>query len=199
VLPTVVDTRQYVPIARPDPSQPPVIGWIGSPSTWAHIRPILPLLSEICSAHGVRFRAVGAGAGAGAERDRFDGLDLIPWSEPSEIADVQAMDIGVMPLIDRPFERGKSGYKLIQYMACGLPVVASPVGVNSDIVIEGESGFIASSEEEWRWALIRLIRDPELRARMGAVGRARAVERYSLASQAPRLVELFRSVAAERR
>jgi len=105
------------------------------------------------------------------------------------------MDIGIMPLVDTPFVRGKSGYKLIQYMACGLPVIATPIGVNAEIVDEGVNGFLASSAEEWRRALLRLIADPGLRSRMGLAGRAKAVERYSLASQAPRLIELFRSVA----
>jgi glycosyltransferase involved in cell wall biosynthesis len=192
VLPTVVDADVYRP-APERTGEPPVIGWIGSPTTWANVGPLLPILANLCREHGVRFRVVGAGARA--ERDGFDGLDLIEWSEAGEVAEVRAMDIGIMPLLDRPFERGKSGYKLVQYMACGLPVVASPVGVNRQIVIDGESGILASSGEEWTEALTRLILDPDLRARMGSVGRARAVEHYSLASQAPRLIELFRSVA----
>ncbi len=194
VLPTVVDTSIYRP-ARAQVRTPPVIGWIGSPTTWANVRPLLPMLSGLYRDHGVRFRVIGAGAGA--EQDRFDGLDLIQWSEAREVADVQAMDIGIMPLADGPFQRGKSGYKLIQYMACGLPVVASPVGVNRQIVVDGEVGWLASLEEEWRRALVGLIHDPGLRQRMGWAGRARAVERYSLASQAPRLIDLFRAVAGE--
>ena len=191
VVPTVVDTDAYVPVPRPSET-PLTIGWIGSPSTWANVRPLLPLLERLCARHGVRVCAVGAGAEA--ERDRFDGLDLVTWSEASEIGDVQAMDIGIMPLLDLPFQRGKSGYKLIQYMACGLPVIASPVGVNSEIV-DPANGLLATSEAEWETCLERLIADPALRSSMGAAGRARAVGFYSLASQAPRLVELFRSIA----
>ena len=190
VVPTVVDTDAYVPTSVANPG-PLTIGWIGSPSTWANVRPLLPLLERLCARHSVRVRAVGAGAEAA--RDRFDGLDLVTWSEASEISDVQAMDIGIMPLLDLPFQRGKSGYKLIQYMACGLPVVASPVGVNSGIV-DPTHGLLATSEAEWEAALERLIADPALRTSMGAAGRSRAVEAYSLASQAPRLVELFRSI-----
>ena len=114
------------------------------------------------------------------------------------MADVQAMDIGIMPLPDQTWARGKSGYKLIQYMACGLPVVASPVGGNSELVAHGETGFLATSPEEWRAALTRLLDDPELRKRIGAAGRERVVKEYSLAVHAPRLVELLRSVAPAR-
>ena len=191
VVPTVVDTDAYLPAPRPSDA-PLTVGWIGSPSTWVNVRPLLPLLGRLCARHGVRVRAVGAGAEA--ERDRFDGLDLVTWSEASEIGDVQAMDIGIMPLLDLPFQRGKSGYKLIQYMACALPVIASPVGVNSEIV-NPANGLLATSEAEWETSLERLIADPALRSSMGAAGRARAVDSFSLASQAPRLVEMFRSIA----
>jgi glycosyltransferase involved in cell wall biosynthesis len=106
------------------------------------------------------------------------------------------MDIGIMPLRDRPFERGKSGYKLIQYMACGLPTVASPVGVNREIVEDGANGLLASGIEEWRAALARLIANPDLRRKFGQAGRAKVEAQYSLASQAPRLVDVLRSVGA---
>ena len=153
-------------------------------------------MQELVRDHGIVVRAVGAGAGA--ERDRFPELDLIEWSEASEVADVQSFDIGIMPLRDLPFERGKCGYKLIQYMACGKPVVAAPVGVNMDIVREGENGYLVETPEGWRDALIKLVRDPELRKRMGDDGRERAVRDYSLAFQAPRLVDLFRSLEISR-
>ena len=195
VVPTVVDTSIYLPVKRPGDGSL-VIGWIGSPSTWANVQPLLPMLRQLCAEHGARFRVVGAGAAA--EQDRFPGLDLVDWSEATEVAEVQRMDIGIMPLLDRPFERGKSGYKLVQYMACGLPVVASPVGVNAEIVADGASGFLASSLEEWRQALVRLLDDATLRLSMGQVGRQRAEHAYSLASQAARLVALFESVVAER-
>ena len=194
VVPTVVDTSLYRP--RRNTSDPTTIGWIGSPSTWCNVRPLLDVLRQLCAEHGARFRAIGAGIQA--EHDRFPGLDLIDWSEATEVAEVQRMDIGIMPLLDRPFERGKSGYKLVQYMACGLPVVASPVGVNAQIVTDGDNGYLASSAEEWRAALTRLLVDRGLRERMGKAGRSRAEQSYSLASQAPRLVALFESVAAER-
>ncbi len=189
ILPTVVDIDRYVPAAaRRD--GPLTIGWIGSPSTWAFVRPLLPLLADLCATHGIAFQAVGAGAAA--EADRFDGLTFGPWSEANEIASVQAMDIGIMPLPDEPWARGKSGYKLVQYMACGLPVVASPVGVNASIVADGESGLLATDIDQWRAALTRLIDDSALRAAFGAAGRGRAVADYSLQAHAPRLVAAMR-------
>ena len=192
VVPTVVDTDCYVPTPV-SLEAGPVIGWIGSPSTWVNVRPLLPLLERLHRDTGARIRVVGAGEAAAA--DRFDGLDLVDWTEHQEIAEVQRFTIGIMPLIDAPFQRGKSGYKLVQYMACGLPAVASPVGVNAQIVSDGETGFLAGSEAEWDAALRRLLGDPGLRARLGQAGRARAVHDYSLKSQAPRLIALFRSLA----
>lgn len=192
ILPTVVDTDLYVPSPTAKaPGQPVTIGWIGSPSTWPLVRPYLKLLAELCSDGTVEVRAVGAGIAA--EADRFPGLHLVAWTEQREIAEVQKMDIGIMPVWDGPFQRGKSGYKLIQYMACGLPVVASPVGVNRDIIVDGDNGFLANSDADWRAALTRLIDDPQLRRRLGDAGRLRAERDLSLASQAPRLVEVFRS------
>lgn len=194
IVPTVVDTRAYVPrLDAGAPLAPVTIGWIGSPSTWRTVRPHLELLDELCRTHGAEFRVIGAGDAALGER--FPGAHFSNWSEETEIADVQAMDIGIMPLTDSPFERGKSGYKLIQYMACGLPVVASPVGVNCDIVANGVNGFLASTENEWREALTRLILDSELRVRMGRAGRAAVEKSYSLATHAPRLVGLFHSLS----
>lgn len=191
IVPTVVDTDRWRPAAAPRFS--PVIGWIGSPSTWGNVRPLLGLFAQLHRDLGVRLRAIGAGAAA--EADRFDGLDLIDWSEATEIAEVQRFSIGIMPLVDRPFERGKSGFKLIQYMACGLPVVASPVGANRDIVEAGRNGFLATSLAEWDEALRRLLADPALRQQMGDAGRHRAERHYSLNAAAPELVQLFRKVA----
>lgn len=190
ILPTVVDTDKYVPAATL-PDRPVTIGWIGSSSTYVLIPPMLPLLRELAEQRGVRIRIVGAGRAA--ERDQFAGLDLIEWSETCEIAEVQAMDIGIMPLQDLPFQRGKCGYKLIQYMACGLPVVASPVGVNATIVEDGVSGFLATDHDQWRASLMRLIEDTALRRAMGEAGRRCAVEAYSLQVHAPRLVEVMQA------
>lgn len=195
VIPTVVDTDVYLPAeAGARQSAPPLIGWVGSPSTWVNVEPVVPAVVAALEPFGGRFRAVGAGASAAPRH----GLELAEWSQATEVHELQRLDIGIMPLLDRPFQNGKCGYKLIQYMACGVPVIASPVGVNSEIVTHGENGFLASSEEEWAEALKRLLSDADLRRRMGEAGRRRVEQRYSLQVQQPRLLDLFRSLDAAR-
>lgn len=190
VIPTVVDTDRYVPTARGDSA--PVIGWIGSPSTWAGVAPMASMLTALAREHGGTVRVVGAGPGASG----IDGLVAVPWQEATEIAEVQRIAIGIMPVPDAPFMRGKCGYKLIQYMACGLPVVCSPVGVNAQIVTHGVNGLHARTEREWHDAIELLLCDPALAARMGTEGRRRAVEHYSLSAQAPRLESVLKRAVA---
>ena len=194
IIPTAVDTDVYVPVPDASGTGLPVIGWIGSSSTWPYMRPLLPLLDELVREERATIRVIGAGAIATG--DLRVGMESVEWQESRELAELQRMDIGIMPLPDEPWARGKSGYKLIQYMACGLPVVASPVGINCEIVRDGENGFLASGEAEWRHAFDRLLADPQLRRQMGARGRERAVADYSLAVHAPRFVEIVRSAAA---
>jgi glycosyltransferase involved in cell wall biosynthesis len=153
------------------------------------VRPLLPLLQKLSDSGNARIMVVGAGAKA--ESDRFPGLDLRDWSEENEIRYIQEMDIGIMPVRENLWARGKSGYKLIQYMACGLPVVASPIGVNCEIVESDVNGFLARSDDEWERALTGLIDDAMLRNRLGEAARERAVERYSLAVHGPRLTALL--------
>jgi glycosyltransferase involved in cell wall biosynthesis len=111
----------------------------------------------------------------------------------NEVSLINRMDIGIMPLRDGPWERGKCGYKIIQYMACGLPVVASAVGTNSDIVRHGENGFLADDTSTWEAHLGQLITDWSLRSRMGQTGRSHVENEYSLKAQAPRLAEVLRN------
>jgi len=118
----------------------------------------------------------------------------MPWSEDTEAECISRFDIGIMPIPDEPFERGKCGYKLIQYMACGKPVVASPVGANREIVRHGVDGFLANSEMEWTESINALCRDPSLRERMGQAGRERVNSLYSLDVAAPRLHSILLSV-----
>ncbi|HVQ07448.1 MAG TPA: glycosyltransferase family 4 protein [Allosphingosinicella sp.] len=195
VIPTVVDTERYLPAPRKaDRQARPVVGWIGSPTTWANVEPLLPTILPLLAELNADFHVVGAGPAARG----IAGVTAIEWAEDREIAAVQAMDIGIMPLLDRPFQRGKCGYKLIQYMACGLAVVASPIGVNRTIVEDGATGLLADGPGDWARALRRLIADPELRRRMGAEGRRRAVAHYSLASQQGILLETLRAAAEGR-
>jgi glycosyltransferase involved in cell wall biosynthesis len=190
IFPTVVDSDVYVP--QPTSGKTLVIGWIGSPTSWHNVRPLLPLLREICTKTNTLLRVVGAGLSA--EPDRFPGMELVDWTEDREVAEVQGFDIGIMPLIDAPFERGKSGYKLVQYMACGVPAVASSVGANTS-VLTADCGIFANTEAEWREALASLLEDEALRERYGRGGRERAVTQYSLKVHAPRLITLFKELA----
>src|SRR5439155_1625181 len=119
-----------------------------------------------------------------------------PWSESTEAAELARCHVGIMPLPDDPWERGKCGYKLVQYMASGLPVVASAVGANRTIVEPGITGCFAEGEERWLTALRILRDDPDLRLRLGAAGRARALARYSRPAVLPRLAELLAAAAS---
>lgn len=196
IVPTVVDLTAYTRRPKPFSENPTTIGWIGTPSTWTeYMAPLMPLLTQAAESAGARITAIGAGRAAAAHPM----LDSLPWTEESEVALIHNMDIGIMPLTDTPWARGKCGYKLIQYMACGLPVVASPVGVNAEIVEHGVNGFLASTDQEWREALSTLLADPELRRRLGAAGRKKVEEHYSLQVWGPRVAELLRSVIEKSR
>ena len=192
IVPTVIDLNAYTQRLAPIPTQPPSIGWIGTPSTWTeYMAPMMPLLTQVAECHGARIAVVGAGRTA----EVHPLLDNLPWTEDSEVARIHAMDIGIMPLTDSPWARGKCGYKLIQYMACGLPVIASPVGVNAEIVEHGINGFLASTEEEWKEALETLLCDPALRAKMGAEGRRKVDREYSLQVWGPSVAKMLHEVA----
>jgi glycosyltransferase involved in cell wall biosynthesis len=185
MLPTVIDLDRYPAAAPPPPvpaARPFTVGWMGTPAT----RPYLDLAAGALRRLGgaVRLEVVGA------EGVEIPGVDVTcrPWREAEEAAVLAGFDAGIMPLPDGPWERGKCGYKLIQYMAAGRPVVASPVGVNSDIVADGVNGFLAADEDGWVAALSRLAADPGRCAAMGAAGRRTVEERYCLQVTAPRLV-----------
>lgn len=191
VVPTVVDVERYAPRGVA-PTGRPLVGWIGSPSTFEQLRGTLGVLAGARERLGIDLRVVGSGLKDGA----IEGVAFADWAEDREIPEIAGMDIGVMPLPDDPWARGKCGYKLIQYMACALPVIASPVGMNVDIVEHGVNGFLANTEQEWLEAVEKLARDPELRGRMGQAGREKVVREYSLQAQAPLLVSAFRNVLA---
>lgn len=184
IIPTVVDTRRYQP--KYDSRKSIItVGWIGTPKTSKYLQPLLPVFDALKRELPVRFVAIGA------RREDFDGtpIEVEPWSEDTEVSSIQQLDVGIMPLEDSPWERGKCGYKLIQYLACGVPVVASPVGVNRKIVTHGQNGFLADTSADWRDSLRRLISmDAGQRRALGMNGRKCVESYYSLTSQAPRLL-----------
>ena len=127
----------------------------------------------------------------------YKSIEVFEWSEREEIAFIQSLDIGIMPLSNTPWARGKCGFKLIQYMACGLPVVASPVGVNSDIVEHGVNGFLADTNEEWSNSIKRLVKDRDLRQKMGLAGLKKIEREFSLHVWAPKVTKLIRSIVTK--
>ena len=186
IIPTVVDTNRYQPGYASEVNKP-IVGWIGTPQTSDYLSPLLPVFDRLERDLDVRFVAVGA------RPSDFKHLpiEIWPWTEKTEIDSIQRFDIGIMPLQDNPWERGKCGYKLIQCMACAIPVVASPVGVNKDLVEPDINGFLAKNEQEWYQHLRTLLLDPVKRKYMGQKGREKIEEQYSLAKQATRFVELI--------
>ena len=197
-VPTVVDTTRYPITDMPlfNSSRTLTVGWIGSPSTQHYILKLKPVLEALCREKDIQLVLVGAQSSL---VDGFGQLPVrvLPWSENSEVSAVAGFDIGVMPLLDGPWERGKCGYKLLQYMAAGKPVVASPVGVNVEIVERAQCGKLADGQSEWYQALRELLTNFDERLTLGSNGR-RAVERYySLQVQAPRLADIFYKVAGK--
>lgn len=189
VVPTVIDIGRY-PRTPPAANPLPVIGWMGTPSSAGYLHSVAAALARMDGR--ARLRVVGIGPA-----DLPPGLraDCAPWSEDGEVAELAGFDIGIMPLPDTPWERGKCGYKLIQYMALGRPVVASPVGVNTEIVRDGENGLLATGNAEWEGALNRLVSDSGLRAAMGNAGRATVEARYTLQAVLPQLEGILRRAA----
>lgn len=191
ILPTVVDTARYQPRYESH-SEVFTIGWIGSPSTSHYLDGVVGAVSRLHKM-GVPIRMVVVG-GKMPEQESLPIVNL-DWSEAGEVGMIQTFDVGVMPLPDNPWERGKCGYKLIQYMACGKPVVASPVGVNQSIVEPGVNGFLAENEEEWVGYLLRLYGNEKLRIEMGKAGRTKVESSFSLAVTSPKLVSFLRETA----
>ena len=185
VVPTVVDLDRY-PVAPAPEGSEYRIGWIGSPSTTVLLSRVRRPLERLARERPVRLVTIGAGP--------LPEIDVPseqhPWAEETEAALLGGIHVGIMPLDDEPWQRGKCGYKLIQYMACGKPVVASPVGVNNEIV-RTDVGYLAAGDEQWYQSLRRLGQDPGLRARMGRAGRADVERTYALQVQAPRVVRLL--------
>lgn len=192
--PTTVDTGQYRPRDATEASafeagasgagRLPVIGWTGSPSTAPYLRALLPTLAELQRETAFEVLVIGAEldlAGHGV-RGR-----CAPWSPETELALTSRIDIGLMPMPDTPWARGKCALKAIQYLALGSPAVVSDVGVSRDVVHDGEMGFVVAPGGDWKAPLRRLLADPALCRRMGLRGRAHVVRHYSAEAVGPRV------------
>ncbi len=190
VIPTAVDTARFVPRAdrAPAAGRPLVVGWIGSPTTFPYLEAIAGVLREVSATHPFTLKVSGAGRAV-----NMPGVHVedVPWSLADEVSLFNTCDIGVYPLTDDEWSKGKCGFKAIQCMACGVPVVAAAVGVNREIIVDGINSFLASTHADWVDKLARLLSDEALRARMAVAGRQTIEERYSLRVTAPRLAAVF--------
>lgn len=186
-LPSVVDVSRYS-LAHSTHNRVFRIGWIGSPVTAPYLDEVREAIGKLSQETRVTLTLIGAG---NIRPFAQTPTEILSWSETVELEMSQRFDVGIMPLVDGPFERGKCGYKLIQYMASGLPVIASPVGVNQQIVEPGVNGYLAESSAHWLEALRELGDNKEKRILMGQAGRRKAEQLYNLQGTAPRLLNLL--------
>ena len=189
-LPTVIELARYPSFGKGARSRLRIV-WIGSPSTVRYLAGLHESLVELAKRAPFTLRVIG---GMPLDMSGID-LEVLPWAADTEVASIAECDVGIMPLLDSPWERGKCAYKLIQYMACALPTVSSPVGANLDVVIEGETGFFARSQEDWADRLECLLRDEGLRKRLGEKGRERIEAEYCVEQTAPKLMKLLAAAA----
>lgn len=190
-LPPAVDLARYPKM--PPPEGPFTIGWIGTPGNEVYLNLIAEPLRVLCTQFNARVRVIGGGRGLSLHGVA---LDYVPWREDTEAVELARCHVGVMPLSDGPWEQGKCGYKLIQYMAAGRPTVASPVGAASSIVVPGLTGMLADSAGEWTAALKSLAADRERAEKLGLAGRQCVEAKYSLQVNAPKLISLFEQALA---
>ncbi len=197
VIPTVVDTDLYRPGDDGTSRREIAIGWMGTAANFDSLQLVSPVLKELVQS----FPEVVVRIVSNARFEPLDGVEKIEqmrWRADREIEHLQSFDIGIMPLLDNAISRGKCGFKAIQYMAVGIPVVASPVGVNADVLGHGEAGILAEEPSSFSDALARLVIDEELRRTMGTAGLKRVQKYYSVDAVIDRYVDLFEAVARRR-
>ncbi len=189
IIPTTIDTDVYLPKPEKTATSKVCIGWSGSKTTIQHFEHAIEPLKRIQEKYGdrVEFRVIGD------ENYQHEALGIqgLPWRKDTELDDLSYIDIGLMPLPDEDWTKGKCGLKGLQYMALEIPTIMSSRGVNKEIIDHGENGFLAETVDEWVDVMSQLIEDAELRQRMGKAGRQTVVERYSTESQKDRYLNAF--------
>lgn len=189
ILPTCIDTDVYKPIDKPVNRRNVVIGWIGSSWTAIYLSLLNEVFMRLVNTYvGLEIRIIGLDVG------QLDHPRIIyrKWSLDSELDELSQFDIGIMPLTNDDWAKGKCAFKIIQYMAVGIPVVASPVGMNLEVVEEGVNGFFADTQDKWFDRVTRLIQDHSLRDRMGHQGRKKVLDKYSIASSIDKMVNILK-------
>lgn len=199
VLPTVVDTNKYVPATenKYKTNENVVIGWIGSHTTQSYIKAFIPVFRKLRGKNKNILLKIVGGDFTSAE-DLADNIIIHKWFLQKELKELQSFDIGIMPMPDNNWTKGKCGFKAILYMSAGVPAVCSKVGANCEIVQDGVNGFLASNEEEWIKKLSILIENPSLRTNIALRGRKTVEEKYSVKVNAPKFSEILQSVYNEK-
>jgi glycosyltransferase involved in cell wall biosynthesis len=204
IIPTPVDCHCFRPLAtQPDQKGRVIVGWVGTGEQHLpHLQLLRQPLEEVGKSHPVTLRLIGV-MRSQRIRDCFRSanrvaVEFVDWVPPQDMPrEINRFHIGVMPLRDSEWARGKCGLKALEYMACGVATVCSPVGINADIIRHGRNGFLASTLDEWTEALSRLADSAPLRLNLGRAARRTVEEQYSLEVAAPRLAELLRQVSAD--
>lgn len=187
INPTTIDTEHYHNRTQDQTTDRPVVGWTGSHSTLKYLEPLVPVLQQVANEHPFRLVVI-------ADRPpdwSVASLKFVPWQAATEIDDLLRMHIGLMPLPDDRWARGKCGFKALQYLALGIPALVSPVGVNSEIVVHGTEGFHCATDEDWYRYLTELLTDAANRSRMGQAGRKKVAEQYSVRANTENFLSLF--------
>ena len=189
IIPTVIEAHRYQKKEFYNSKQPIVIGWIGSPSTLKYLNPLIGVFKSLSENYPIHIHIIGA---ASFQLDLPTSMvNYIDWKEETEALQIAKFDIGIMPLDDTPWAKGKCAYKLIQYMACGLPIIASPVGMNQEVICNGKNGFLATTHEEWYKALEKYILDCDLRNQHGQEGYEIVQEKFTVKSQLHKWFNVF--------
>jgi glycosyltransferase involved in cell wall biosynthesis len=191
VLPTSIDTARYERTFA-GPAEAPTIAWIGSPENLIYLDMIRPALARLSKRYPLKLRVICSEFPEWTDVH----VERVPWSAATEAHSLAGAHIGVMPLTDDAWSRGKCAFKLLQYMAAALPCVASPVGANTEAVMDGINGFHATDVDQWERSLEKLILSADLRAGFGARGLQHVEQRYALRSYRANYVDLLSRLVA---
>jgi glycosyltransferase involved in cell wall biosynthesis len=193
LIPTSIDTSAISPKVNGGRCGRSIIGWIGSHTTEKYVRGLRPMLQRLSQRCKFSMKIVGA-----QRSFLLDGVDVaqLPWDMRRELHDFGSCDIGIYPLWNDEWAQGKCGFKAIQFMAAGVPVVASAVGANREIIQDGVNGFLAATEDEWCEKLALLVEDPALRQKLGEAGRRTVDAHYSLAANAPKFLSILTNIVS---